>query len=208
MSTQPFAIPGFDFLQQMGKPASAALPGLGNLSALQQWATPTLDPAELDKRIDELRTVQFWLEQNAKLIATTIQTLEVQRMTLSALQAMNVSMTGLRDAMTIAPKAAQATPADTQTSPKTERPPTAQAKAQPAPEAQSAPSAAAQAAAAGMVDPMQWWQALTAQFSRLAQQAVKPDAAAKPAAPAPAPAAKKTAARKTTPAKKTAPRKA
>jgi hypothetical protein len=30
--------------------------------------------------------VQFWLEQNARMLATTIQALEVQRMTLSTLQ--------------------------------------------------------------------------------------------------------------------------
>lgn len=187
MSTSPFTIPGFDFLQQLGKQSSSALPGLSNLTALQQWATPTLDPAELDKRIDELRTVQFWLEQNAKLIATTIQTLEVQRMTLSALQAMNVSMTGLRDAVSPPPPAK----AEPKAAPKPAPKPAPQA------EADTAPSGAAQAAA-GMVDPMQWWQALTTQFSQLAQQAVKPEPGAKKAAQpaAPAKAAKKAAPRK------------
>ena len=34
-----------------------------------QWVAPTLDPAELEKRIEELRTVQFWLEQNARMLA-------------------------------------------------------------------------------------------------------------------------------------------
>lgn len=188
MSTSPFTIPGFDFLQQLGKQSSSALPGLSNLTALQQWATPTLDPAELDKRIDELRTVQFWLEQNAKLIATTIQTLEVQRMTLSALQAMNVSMTGLRDAVS-PPAKAEPKPAP-KPAPTPAPKPAAKAEAE-------VPSAAAQAAA-GMVDPMQWWQALTTQFSQLAQQAVQPEPGAKKAAAAPA---------TKTPAKKAAPRK-
>ena len=64
-----------------------------------QWVAPTLDPEELDKRIQELKTVQFWLEQNARLLATTIQALEVQRMTLSTLQSMNLPMTELRDAL-------------------------------------------------------------------------------------------------------------
>nr|MDQ2736357.1 hypothetical protein [Pseudomonadota bacterium] len=70
-------VPGFDFLQNLVKNAGSALPGIG------QWVAPTLDPAELEKRISELRTVQFWLEQNAKMLATTIQALEVQRMTLA-----------------------------------------------------------------------------------------------------------------------------
>ena len=77
-------VPGFDFLQGLVKNAGAALPGIG------QWVAPTLDPAELDKRIGELRTVQFWLEQNAKMLGATIQALEVQRMTLSTLKTMNV----------------------------------------------------------------------------------------------------------------------
>lgn len=193
-STNPFSIPGFEFLQQMSKSSSAAIPGLANLSALQQWATPSLDPAELDKRIDELRTVQFWLEQNAKLIGTTIQTLEVQRMTLSALQAMNVSMKGLGDAMRVTPQRPSAASAQPAATPEPKAEPKAQAK--------PSPSAAAQAAA-GMVDPMQWWQALTTQFQQLAQQAVKsaptaPKAAAPAASasPAPAPAARKSAPRK------------
>ena len=92
-------VPGFDFLQGLVKNAGAALPNMG------QWVAPTLNPEELQKRIDELKTVQFWLEQNAKMLGTTIQALEVQRMTLSTLQTMNVQMTDLRDAMKIAPVA-------------------------------------------------------------------------------------------------------
>ena len=76
-------VPGFDFLQGLVKNAGAALP-------ISQWVAPTLDPKELEKRIEELRTVQFWLEQNARMLAATIQALEVQRMTLSTLQTMNV----------------------------------------------------------------------------------------------------------------------
>jgi len=79
-------VPGFDFLQSLVKSSGSALPGIG------QWIAPTLDPAELDKRIGELRTVQYWLEQNARMLAATIQALEVQRMTLSTLKSMNVKM--------------------------------------------------------------------------------------------------------------------
>src|SRR5678816_4564681 len=86
-------VPGFDFLQSLVKNAGQALPGIG------QWVAPTLDPAELDKRIGELRTVQYWLEQNARMLAATIQALEVQRMTLSTLKSMNVQMGDLRDSL-------------------------------------------------------------------------------------------------------------
>ena len=76
-------VPGFDFLQGLVKNAGAALPNIG------QWVAPTLNPEELEKRIEELRTVQFWLEQNARMLGATIQALEVQRMTLSTLKTMN-----------------------------------------------------------------------------------------------------------------------
>ena len=105
-------VPGFEFLQGLMQNAGASLPGMS------QWIAPTLNPEELDKRIQELKTVQFWLEQNARLLATTIQALEVQRMTLSTLQSMNLPMADLRDALKInlpgsyaAPSPAAAAPA-------------------------------------------------------------------------------------------------
>jgi len=42
-------VPGFDFLQGLVKNAGAALPGIG------QWVAPTIDPAELEKRIEDYR---------------------------------------------------------------------------------------------------------------------------------------------------------
>jgi hypothetical protein len=96
-ATGPFAplLPGFDFLQGLMRQASPGLPGL------QSWLTPSLDPAELEKRIQDLRTVQFWLEQNAKLLGATIQALEVQRMTLTTLQSMNLPLAEMARAMQI-----------------------------------------------------------------------------------------------------------
>jgi len=155
-----FTMPGFDFLQGLVKNAGAALPGIG------QWVAPTIDPAELEKRIEELRTVQFWLEQNARMLATTIQALEVQRMTLSTLKTMNVQMEDLRDSLKIPTPAAAAAKAD-----------------------------GAASASAGGADPMQWWGALTRQFTELAATAMK-DHATPPAAksaPTAGPTAPKTA---------------
>src|SRR5512134_3500292 len=88
-------VPGFDFLQGLVKNAGAALPNIG------QWVAPTLNPEELEKRIEELRTVQFWLEQNARMLGATIQALEVQRMTLSTLRTMNVSFGDLTESLKI-----------------------------------------------------------------------------------------------------------
>jgi hypothetical protein len=88
-------LPGFDFLKQFAQANPAAA-----MPSAAQWVTPTLDPAELDKRIQELKSVQFWLDQNAKALSATIQALEVQRMTLSTLQSMNVGLNDVAAAMT------------------------------------------------------------------------------------------------------------
>jgi len=155
-------VPGFDFLQGLVKNAGSALPNIG------QWVAPTLNPEELEKRIEELRTVQFWLEQNARMLGATIQAMEVQRMTLSTLKSMNVSMDGLREAMTLkVPEPAEAPEEDDAPAPR----PAAAARKPPA-----APAAASEAPAPGVVDPMQWWGALTKQFTELAANAMKDSA--------------------------------
>jgi hypothetical protein len=151
-------VPGFDFLQSLVKNAGSALPGIG------QWVAPTLDPAELDKRIGELRTVQYWLEQNARMLAATIQALEVQRMTLSTLKSMNVQMGELGDALKIKPAPREAEAAAPAPAP----------ALSPSPGAKKPPPARN---AAPAVDPMQWWSALTNQFAELATGAMKDSAA-------------------------------
>ena len=196
-------VPGFDFLQGLVKNAGAALPSMG------QWVAPTLNPEELQKRIDELKTVQFWLEQNARMLGTTIQALEVQRMTLSTLKTMNVQMTDLRDAMKIAPVAsagsaasaaagsvAQSFGADalmqaaknamgglgamgrTATpvaapAPEVAPAPVPEPAPSPPPKASKTADAAPAVGTSGVVDPMQWWGALTKQFTQLAASAMK-----------------------------------
>jgi hypothetical protein len=163
-------VPGFDFLQGLLKNAGAGLPNVG------QWIAPTLDPEELDKRIQELKTVQFWLEQNAKLLATTIQALEVQRMTLATLKGMNLPMADLSESLKIRPWSTEpaAAPAAPVASPSPEpAAPADEPPAAPRRKAAAKPGAAKAAAAPTMVDPMQWWGALTQQFTDLAAQALK-----------------------------------
>ncbi len=110
-SASPFnfdnIMPGLDFLKQFA--AAGGAPGMPQAA---QWVTPTLDPKELEKRIQELKSVQFWLDQNAKALSATIQALEVQRMTLETLQGMNVGMADVASAMTGQAKTGQASPAD------------------------------------------------------------------------------------------------
>lgn len=167
-------VPGFDFLQSLMKTGGVGLPGIG------QWIAPTLEPAELQKRIDELRTVQFWLDQNSKLLGTSIQALEVQRMTLATLKGMNLQMADLSEALKVGmpPSAGMAGAAGAAASKASE--PAAAAGAGPgssagksarARQAGSIKSAGANAAPA--IDPMQWWGALTQQFTELATKALK-----------------------------------
>ena len=150
-------VPGFDFLQGLVKNAGSALPNIGS------WVAPTLDPEELEKRIEELRTVQFWLEQNAKMLGATIQALEVQRMTLSTLKTMNVQMSDLRASMKLPERPAAASASTSAAAPAAKRP-------------ARKLSPAEATAPAGVVDPMQWWGALTKQFTQLAAGAMKDSA--------------------------------
>lgn len=232
-AAKPFAfsqlVPGFDFLKSLtGAAASGTVPGLPSLS---NWVAPTLSVEELDKRINELKTVQYWLEQNVHALKATIQALEVQKMTLSTLRGMNVRMEDLANAFTrstasaaaavrdaaspaVAPAAPSPAPA-----PSPEEEPVEDEDAPPVGPAPAsartrsakgdAPGDAADKPAGdapGVVDPLQWWNALTQQFQQIASNALQdaaqlkmpgvPSTTSKPKAP--------TAARKAAPQKKAA----
>lgn len=203
-------VPGFDFLQNLAKGATQSVPGMSN------WVAPTLNAEDIDKRISELKAVHFWLDQNTKALAATIQALEVQKMTLAALKGMNLSMTEIAKAFKVQPPPADApaptaAPAPASAEPETPpEPPPAKA------EAAKPGKPAAAPAGAGMIDPMLMWSALTQQFQHIAADAMKHASQAakapsgvkaqKPAAKtadAAKPAAKKPGAKKA-PAKKAA----
>ena len=185
-------VPGFDFLQSLAKGASSSIPQLPNLS---NWVAPTISVEELEKRIEELKAVQFWLEQNSRALAATIQALEVQKMTLATLKGMNFSMgdvanafklktadtvmSGVQKAADTVSGAAEAVAgaaarvtgraaAEEETPDETEPEPAPAAKAKP-----KAKGKTAAAAEPAVVDPMQWWGALTSQFQQIAANAMK-----------------------------------
>jgi hypothetical protein len=165
-------VPGFEFLQTLMKTAGAALPGVPGVPGMSQWIAPTLDPEELEKRIQELKTVQFWLEQNAKLLGGTIQALEVQRMTLSTLKSMNLQMGDLRDALKI-----NATPVPAPAPARAAAPEVAADEEPEPPARKAAAKKAGSKSATPAVDPLQWWGALTQQFTEIATKAVTDTAA-------------------------------
>jgi hypothetical protein len=194
-------VPGFDFLQNLAEQATQKSPKMPNLG---HWVAPTINVEELEKRIEELKAVQFWLDQNAAALKATIQALEVQKMTLATLRGMNFSMGDLAEAFKIKTpvaepepepspppaeepaasagpnplasafeqmqKAAAAASAKFTAAPAAEEPPLASAP-EPEPEPKAAPAADA-AKPAGVVDPLQWWNALATQFQQIAASAV------------------------------------
>ena len=94
-------VPGFDFLQNLSKTASQAQPSAAaGMPGMTSWVAPTLSIEDIDKRIQELKSVLFWLEQNTTALKATIQAMEVQKMTLTTLQSMNVNMADLAKAFT------------------------------------------------------------------------------------------------------------
>ena len=182
-------VPGFDFLQSLAKGASSSIPQLPNLS---NWVAPTISVEELEKRIEELKAVQFWLEQNSRALSATIQALEVQKMTLATLKGMNFSMGDVANAFklktadtvmsgvqkaadtvsgaagAVAGAAARVTgrAAAEEAPDETDAEPASAAKAQPKAKGKAAAESA-------VVDPMQWWGALTSQFQQIAANAMK-----------------------------------
>lgn len=61
----------------------------GNMGfPLPGMVAPTLDTDELGRRINDLKSVEGWLKANLSMLQMTIQGLEMQRATLTALQSM------------------------------------------------------------------------------------------------------------------------
>jgi hypothetical protein len=179
-------VPGFDFLQNLAKQAAGgAAQSIPQLPNLGNWVAPTLNVEELEKRIDELKTVQFWLDQNATALKATIQALEVQKMTLATLKGMNFNFGDVANAFKL--KAADTVMSGVQKV--TERASDAAASVGTFAGAVSGRNAskktvakkstklvaktATENSSAGMVDPLQLWGALTKQFGEIAAGAMK-----------------------------------
>lgn len=183
-------VPGFDFLQNLAKGATQGIPQMPNLA---NWVAPTLNTDELQKRIDELKAVHFWLDQNSRALAATVQALEVQKMTLSTLKGMNFSMGDVANALKLKGTESMANTVMSSMQKATEGMTDAaraftdaatgggkakvEAKAEPAKveiqdvEVKETDVKEAKTGNA-MADPMQWWSALTQQFQQIATSAL------------------------------------
>jgi hypothetical protein len=94
------------FVRNMWSGMGVSMPGM---------VTPTFDVDELDKRITDMKAVEGWLRMNLSMLQMTIQGLEMQRTTLSAVQAMGQMAS--ESARSMAPAAAEEpVPVDTEKS--------------------------------------------------------------------------------------------
>jgi exonuclease VII small subunit len=78
----------FEMFRRLWGPLGVPVPGM---------AMPTLDPQEIDKRVQELKSVEMWLSMNLNMLRTAIQGLEMQKAGLAGIQqamqqAMNMAM--------------------------------------------------------------------------------------------------------------------
>lgn len=165
-------VPGFDFLQNLAKGATSNIPQMPNLG---NWVAPTLNVEELEARIEELKAVHFWLEQNSRALGATIQALEVQKMTLATLKGMNFNIGDVANAIKL--KAAESVSSGVQRV--TERATsTAQALSDVAtgnhrPTAKGKKPRSMASTVSGIVDPLQLWGSLAHQFQQIAAGAMK-----------------------------------
>lgn len=165
-------VPGFDFLQSLSKGAAGNATQMPSLSS---WIAPTMSVEDVEKRITELKSVQFWLEQNSRALTATIQALEVQKMTLSTLEGMNVSMSDVANVFKMntpdsvmgnMQKMSESFVGAAQSMGAASRVPDAPTPA-PAVPPEPTPSSESKVPTSA-VDPMQWWGALTQQFQQIA----------------------------------------
>lgn len=90
-----------DFMQKLWNPFGVPIPGF-NMPGAPATAVPplpfpnpaamfaSLDPAEFDRKIGELRVVESWLSMSLNLMQMSIKTMELQKASLVALRSAQV----------------------------------------------------------------------------------------------------------------------
>ena len=92
-----------EFMQKMWNPFGVPMPGFGMPGAApgapgaptvagMPFPNPaamfaTLDPAELTRKIDELKVIEAWLQMSLNMMQLSIKTMELQKASLEALRA-------------------------------------------------------------------------------------------------------------------------
>jgi len=203
-----------DFVKNLW--GSMSVPGMG----MPGITAPTMSVEELDKKINDLKAVEAWLNLNTSMLRGSIQALEVQRGTIATLKSMGASLAAAitqpgASEKTVFESVPYASAFFQQAAPAAPEPKPAPAPAPaPVPEP-AAPGDAGSQAAAQLANPSAWWNLLQDQFKQAVSTAMSPDAAsaaaasfgsvskAKPAASKPAkPAEAGTAAKAKAPLRK------
>jgi len=84
-----------EFMQRMWNPFGVPVPGFappGPGASAIPFPNPaamiaTLDPAEIDKKIAELRVIENWLAMSQNFMQMSIKTMELQKASLEAMRA-------------------------------------------------------------------------------------------------------------------------
>ena len=79
-----------ELMEKMWNPLNIPLPTM---------MTPTLNPAEVEKKIADLKAVESWLAMNLNMLQMTIQTLEMQKSGLEAIRSSAEAMRTSAEAM-------------------------------------------------------------------------------------------------------------
>jgi len=200
-----------DFVKNLW--GSMSVPGL---------TAPTLSVEELDKKINDLKAVEAWLNLNMSMLRGSIQALEVQRGTIATLKSVGASLAAAVNQGSSDKSIFDANPYASAFFHHAREADKEQAAA-PAPPAAEAPKAEARPeakadASAQMAAPAAWWNLLQDQFKQavstaMVSETMMADAAAKFATAAagaakPAAASQPAATSTTPPAKKAAPKRA
>jgi hypothetical protein len=123
--SNPFVLPGLGQTGEMGsnplfaslemmRQTFSALSGTNGLAkGLAMQAT--LDPVELEKKINELKSVESWLKLNLSMLSSTIQGMEVQLATIATLQQFMTTHQGAAKQTADAAAETQAAPAQAST---------------------------------------------------------------------------------------------
>ena len=137
---------------------------------------PSMSPDDINKQITDLKAVEAWLQMNMNMLRTTIQTLEVQSATLSAIHAMGQSFSHAGTSRPTAESKSEFESPFEKSADKTDK------------SASGMPDTAA--IAAQFANSALWWNTVQDQFAQAVNQVVTP--------------AKKTASKKTAAKKKAA----
>ncbi|SDH33960.1 PhaM family polyhydroxyalkanoate granule multifunctional regulatory protein [Janthinobacterium sp. YR213] len=166
-----------DFVKNLW--GSMSVPGMG----VPGITAPTMSVEELDKKINDLKAVEAWLNLNTSMLRGSIQALEVQRGTIATLKSMGASLAAAitqpgASEKTVFESVPYASAFFQQAAPAAPEPKPAPAPA-PAPE-----PAAAEPGDAGsqLANPSAWWNLLQDQFKQAVSTAMSPDAASAAAA--------------------------